>query len=69
MNDHHVYKAYFTGGKGNNMKAKLLGLWGLLFLAQKLSLSKWMAAGDSKVPIDWINGINNLNLLFLQSWK
>jgi len=33
MNDHHVYKAYFTGGKGNNMKDELLGLWGLLFLA------------------------------------
>ena len=69
MNDHHVYKAYFTGGKGNNMKDELLGLWGLLFLAQKLSLSKWMEAGDSKVTIDWINGINNLNMLYLQSWK
>ena len=37
MNDHNVYKAYFTGGKGNNMKYELLGPWGLLFLSQKLS--------------------------------
>jgi hypothetical protein len=28
-----------------------------------------MAAGDSKVTIDWINGMKNLNMLYLQSWK
>jgi hypothetical protein len=51
------------------MKAELLGLWGLLFFAQKLSIRKMMAAGDSKVTIDWINESTNLNLLYLHSWK
>jgi hypothetical protein len=34
----HVYKAYSRGGKGNNMKVEIMGLWGLLNLAQKLYL-------------------------------
>jgi hypothetical protein len=29
----HIYKAYFAGGEGSNMKAELQGLWGLLHLA------------------------------------
>jgi hypothetical protein len=45
---HHVYKAYFAGGKGNNMKAEILGLWGLLLFAQKLSIRNLMAAGTPK---------------------
>jgi ribonuclease HI len=65
----HVYKAYFAGGKGNNMKVEIMGLWGLLHLAQRLSIKKLMVVGDSKVTIDWINDCSNMNLMYLHSWK
>jgi ribonuclease HI len=65
----HLVKAYFAGGNGNNMKAELLGLWGLLLLSSRLSIKKMMVVGDSKVTIDWINSKSNLNLLYLNSWK
>jgi len=65
----HSYKVDFAGGKGNNMKAEILGLWGLLFLAQRLSISNLMVVGDSKVTINWINDFSNLNLIYLHSWK
>jgi hypothetical protein len=50
------------------MKEEILGLWGLLHFASRLSISKrWY--GDSKVAIDWINDKSNLNLLYLNTWK
>jgi ribonuclease HI len=69
LNSDHFYRAHFAGGKGNNMKDEILGLWGLLYFAYRLSISKMMVAGDSKVAIDWINDCSNLNLLYLSSWK
>jgi hypothetical protein len=39
----HSYKAHFAGGKGNNMKAEIMGLWGLLYFAQRLSIiNSWL---------------------------
>jgi hypothetical protein len=55
INSDHFYRAHFAGGKGNNMKDEILGLWGLLHFAYRLSISKMMVVGDSKVAIDWIN--------------
>ena len=52
INSNHFYRAHFAGGKGNNMKAKILGLWGLLHFVSSLSISKMMVVGDSKVVID-----------------
>jgi hypothetical protein len=49
------------------MKAEILGLRGLLFLAQRLSICGIMVAGDSKVTIDWINESTKLNLLCLRN--
>jgi len=63
------YKTHFAGGKGKNMKDEIFGLWGLLFFAQRLSISKLMVVGDSKVTIDWINDRSNLNLIYLHNWK
>jgi len=65
----HTMKAHFAGGTGNNMKAELMGLWGILFLSSYLSIKKLMVAGDSKVTIDWINDKSNLNLIYLSNWK
>jgi ribonuclease HI len=58
LSSDHSYKAHFAGGKGNNMKAEILGLWVLLFFAQRLSIRNLMAVDDSKVTIDWINDLN-----------
>lgn len=46
----HIVKAHFAGGNGNNMKAELLGLWGLLLFSSYFSIKELMVAGDSKVP-------------------
>jgi ribonuclease HI len=61
----HRFKAHFTGGTGNNMKAELMGLWGVLLLTSHLSIKNLMVAGDSKVTIDWINDKSNLDLIYL----
>jgi len=69
INSEHHFRAYFAGGQGNNMKDEILGLWGLLLLAIRLSIKEMMVVGDSKVTIDWIIGNSNLNLLYLNNWK
>ena len=51
------------------MKAEILGLWGLLFLANILSIKEMMVVGDSKVAIDSIIGNSKLNPLYLENWK
>ena len=33
VNSYHSYRAHFVGGKGNNMKEEILGLWDLLYFA------------------------------------
>jgi len=42
----YYFKAHFAGGEGSNIKAELLGLWGLLFLVASLSLNSMMVASD-----------------------
>ena len=69
LSNDHFYKAHFAGGEGSNMKAEILGLWGLLHFAASLSINRMMVVGDSKVAIDWIKGKANLNLLYLSAWK
>ena len=61
------FRVHFVGGEGSNMKAEIVGLWGLLHLTSSLSINKMMVAGDSKVAIDWINDKANLNLIYLNS--
>ena len=36
LNTNHVYRAYFAGGEGNNIKEEILGLWGLRFFSKRL---------------------------------
>jgi len=51
------------------MKAKLLGLWGILLLASFFTIKKLIVVGDSKVTIDWIASKTILNLIYLNNWK
>jgi hypothetical protein len=69
INTEHHYRAHFAGGQGNNMKAKIMGLWGLLSLENRLYIKEMMVARDSKVAIYWIIGNSILKLLYLENWK
>jgi hypothetical protein len=52
LSSSHSIKAHFVGGSGNNMKAELMGLWGILLITTQWSIKKLMVAGDSKATID-----------------
>jgi hypothetical protein len=65
----HTVKTHFVRGIGNNMKAEIMGLWGIIFLSSYLSIKKLMVVGDSKVTIDWINDKSNLNIIYLGKTK
>jgi hypothetical protein len=47
------------------MKDELLGLWGLLFLVDSLSLNSMMVTGDSKLMIESKKEEANLKILHL----
>ena len=55
-------------GKGTNIVDELLSLWGLLWFAKKRGLLELNVYGDSKVIIDWENGLNYLQCLGLSGW-
>jgi ribonuclease HI len=69
LNVSHIYKGYFVGGKGNNIKVEIMGLWGLLSQAKKIHIDPIMVAGDSKAVLDWISNKSKLDILALNSWK
>jgi ribonuclease HI len=56
-------------GQGTNTRAKLLGLWASLILAQRLNISQLHVLGDSKVILDWSNQSCNINVANLMGWK
>lgn len=51
------------------MKAELLGVWASLILVSRLHISKLLLLGDSKVTIDWLNGLVDFQVVDLESWK
>jgi hypothetical protein len=56
-------------GSSTNIRDELVGLWGLLFFSLRFRFLDLMVVGDSKVIIDWFDGISSLNVLSLQCWK
>ena len=52
FNTQHFFKAHFDVGVGTNTKAELLGLWGLLSIANGCHIQDLMVVGDSRVVID-----------------
>jgi ribonuclease HI len=56
-------------GAGSNTRAKLLALWGLLNFAKSIHVEHLQVVGDSKLIVDWINHICNLQVLNLESWQ
>ena len=58
--DHFLY---ICGGLGSNTKAEILSLFGLLFIASHFGVSDISIFGDSKIIIDWLNGLSNLQVI------
>jgi ribonuclease HI len=69
LSNSHFFKANLAIGTDTNIKAELVGLWGLLFFSLKFQILDLMVVGDSKVVLDWFVGISSLNVLSLQCWK
>jgi len=69
LSSSHSITTHFVGGSGNNMKAELMGLWGILSFTTLWSIKKLMVVRDSKATIDWINDKSNLDLNYLRQWK
>lgn len=67
--EHSLY-IFFGGGHGSNTKAELLSLYGLPFIASLIfiGVSDIGIYLDSKIIMDWQNGLTNLQLLSLNHW-
>jgi ribonuclease HI len=68
MRDSHFFKIHMAVGAGNNIRAELLALWGLLSFSISRQILELTVAGDSKVVLDWFTGKESLNVLSLQPW-
>jgi ribonuclease HI len=69
INSYTCYRWTLNCGTGTNMKAELLGAWASLILASRLHISELLLLGDSKVTIDWLNGLVDFQVADLESWK
>ena len=69
LSKYHFLYFGFGGGPRTNTKAKLLSLYGLLFIASLIGVSDIGIYGDSKIIIDWHNGISKLQVLSLSHWS
>ena len=56
-------------GRGSNSKAKLLALWGILYLSQVWEVEEVLIVGDSQVIVGWANGVSHFHSLILEHWK
>jgi ribonuclease HI len=63
------FKWTFNTGAGTNNREELLGVWTTLFLSIRLHITGIQIIGDSKLIIDWCNGIGSLQSLALEGWK
>ena len=69
FNTQHFFKAHYFAGVGTNTKEKLLGLWGLLSIANGCHIEDLMVVGDTRFVIDWLDGKSQLEALNLRPWK
>jgi ribonuclease HI len=54
--------------QGSNTKAELIGAWTSLFLASRHT-DDLLLLGDSKITIDWLNGLADIRVAALTCWK
>ena len=68
LNPHTCIRWTLNGGQGYNIKPKLLGAWVSLILACRRT-DDLLLLGDSKITIDWLNGLANFQVAALECWK
>ena len=68
LNDSHVINLNMGVGDGTNTFVDLISLWGLLWFTKKRGLLQLQIFGDSKIVIDWVNGLNSLQSLSFYCW-
>ena len=64
----HVMNLRMGVDSGSNTFAELLILWGLLRFTKKRGLLQHNIFGDSKIVINWENGLNSLQSLRYGFW-
>jgi hypothetical protein len=68
LNSHTCIHWTLNCGQGSNMKAELLGAWASLILACRHT-DELLLLGDSKITIDWLNGLADFQVAALECWK
>jgi ribonuclease HI len=68
LNPHTSIRWTLNCGQGTNMKAELLGAWASLVLASRYT-EELILLGDSKLTIDWLNGLADFQVAVLGCWK
>ena len=64
----HFYSLKIGCGSSTNTRAELLALWGFIHITCAMGLSQLKVFGDSKIIINWINEVVNLQVLEMDYW-
>jgi ribonuclease HI len=68
LNSHSSIRWTLNCGFRSNTKADLVGAWASLVLASRYT-KDMILLGDSKLIIDWLNGLADFQVAVLESWK
>jgi ribonuclease HI len=68
LNSHSSISWMLNCRQGSNTKAELIGAWTSLILASRHT-DDLLLLGDSKLTIDWLNGLADFRVAALNSWK
>jgi ribonuclease HI len=68
LNPHTCICWTLNCGQGTNTKAELIGAWTSLVLASRHT-DVLLLLGDSKLTIDWLNGLADFRVAALNCWK
>lgn len=63
------YDLMMGGESGSNNREELLDLCLVLYFSMSRQFNSIEIFGDSKITIDWANGISNLRVFVLEGWK
>ena len=69
VSDTQYFHIKSGAGRGANMRAKLLSLWGLLFFASQKGIKSLMVDGNSNIIVAYMVGSSGLNFFQLEAWK
>jgi hypothetical protein len=52
----HFLRIHIVVCTSTNIRAELLGMWGLLKFSSRIQIKDFMVVGDSKVILHWFDG-------------